>query len=92
MIKRSKDELEKFSKIVLKLRNKKEVVEFFEDVLSPKEMETILLKIKIADLLLKKFTYIEIERLTGASSATIAKVSEALNYGNGMFRRVIERI
>ncbi|MBD3362689.1 TrpR-like protein YerC/YecD [Candidatus Dojkabacteria bacterium] len=76
----------------LKLRNESEVMKFMRDLMTMKEMESLASRWKAARMLDKKIPYIEIERLTGLSSATIARVSEYLKYGYDGYRLVLDRI
>jgi TrpR-related protein YerC/YecD len=85
-------DLNEFSSLFLKLRTSEEIQRFLKDIFTRKELETFLLRWSIAKLLLAKKQYIEIERLTGASSATIAKVQESLKFGEGSFELLQERI
>lgn len=84
--------LKELGKVLLKLRNEEEVILFLQDLLSPKEIEMLSLRLEILKLLSENKKYFEIERQTGASSATISKVSETLQYGKGGFKLVTERI
>ena len=46
----------------------------------------------MAFLLKDDLTYNEIEEKTGASTATISRVSRALNYGSGGYEMMLERL
>jgi len=83
--------LDDVAKALLKLRNTAEIKSFIKDVLTHSEQETLSLRFRIAKLLDKGIPYTQIERETGASSATIAKVSEYLKYGFGGYRTALER-
>ena len=37
-------------------------------------------------------TYIEIAKETGASTATISRVNRSLNYGNGSYEYIFDRL
>lgn len=75
----------------LSLKTKEECVAFFEDLLSPAEIRSISQRFEVACLLDKGETFTEIEKLTGASSATIARISRCLTSGNG-YKTVLRRI
>jgi TrpR-related protein YerC/YecD len=77
---------------ISKLKNEDEISAFLSDILTKSEQETLTLRLKVAKLLDKGSPYKQIERETGASSATIAKISEYLKYGYDGYRTVIERL
>lgn len=80
------------SNAILKIRNADEAEKFFMDVFSQKELQTLNLRLNIAKMLSESISYVEIERRTGASSATIAKISESIKYGNEGLRTILERL
>ena len=77
---------------LLKLRNSDEIKIFLKDLLSNAEQESIAARVNIAQMLDEGIPYTQIERETGASSATIAKVSENLKYGNDGYKLIIDRL
>lgn len=77
---------------ISKLNNDDEIQAFLSDILTKSEQETLTMRLKVAKLLDKGSPYKQIERETGASSATIAKISEYLKYGYDGYRTVIERL
>ncbi len=76
---------------ILTLKNRNECYAFFEDLLSVNELNSIAQRYTVAELLKSGKTYHEIEEITGASSATISKVAQALNYGHGGYDIAIGR-
>jgi len=84
--------LETLAKSMIKVRNVDEAKRFLQDMFSKTELETLKLRFQIARMLFDKESYIDIERQTGASSATIAKVSESLKYGNEGLKTILERM
>jgi len=76
----------------LKLHTEEEIRLFLKDILSNSEQKAISERFNIALLLERGQPYTQIERETGASSATIAKVSENLKYGNDGYKLIIERL
>ena len=77
---------------LLKLRNVDEIRIFLKDLLSNAEQESIAARVQIAIMLADGLPYSQIVRETGASSATIAKVSENLKYGNDGYKLIIDRL
>lgn len=84
--------LDLLAQALLKLRNPDEIKIFLKDLLSNAEQESIAARVNIAMMLDQGTPYTQIERETGASSATIAKVSENLKYGNDGYKLIIERL
>lgn len=74
---------------VLKLKSVEECAKFFEDVCTIKELEAIEQRLEVAELLSTGKNYQEISQITGASTATISRVSKCLNYGAGGYGLVI---
>ncbi len=83
---------EEFLKALTKLRNEPEVAEFFSDMFTPAEARTFVSRWKAAQMLHKKIPYVEIQKETGLSSATVARVSQALQYGTGGLKKILERL
>ena len=63
---------------------------FFEDACTIKELEAISQRVEVAELLSDGKNYQDVSRLTGASTATISRVSKCLNYGAGGYKLVID--
>lgn len=74
-----------------KLKNKEEIKAFLSDILTKSEQQTLLMRLRVAKLLDEGSPYKQIEKDTGASSATIAKISEYLKYGYDGYRIVLDR-
>ena len=86
------NELKDLVAAISSLKNESEVTAFLSDLLTKSEIETISMRLKVAKMLDKGSPYKEIEKVTGASSATIAKINEYLKYGYNGYRTVMERI
>jgi TrpR-related protein YerC/YecD len=84
--------LSALAKTLLKLRTVDEIKSFLEDLLTKSEQVSITSRLHIAEMLDNGVSYSQIQRETGASSATIAKVSDNLKYGNDGFKTAIERL
>jgi TrpR-related protein YerC/YecD len=76
----------------LKLHTEEEIKLFLKDLLSNSEQKAIAERFNIALMLERGVPYTQIERETGTSSATIAKVSENLKYGNDGYKLIIDRL
>lgn len=77
---------------ILKLKNLEECYRFFEDICTIKEIKSISQRLQVAKLLQENKTYTEIEDKTGASTATISRVSKCLNYGADGYTVILDRI
>lgn len=85
------DDIESFFNAILKLRNKNECKRFFRDLLSVPELKTFAMRWKVANMLYDGVTYQDIEKATGMSSTTIARISRWLEYGEGGYKLLIKR-
>lgn len=75
---------------VLHLSSTEDAYRFFEDICTIAEMKSMAQRIQVAAALRRGVTYQEIEKETGASSATISRVNRALQYGADGYRRVLD--
>jgi len=86
------EKLTVLSKTLLKLRTVEEIKLFLQDLLTRGEQEFIAQRLNIADMLNEGIPYSQIQRETGASSATVAKVSDNLKYGKDGFKLALDRL
>ena len=75
----------------LSLETTDECIAFFEDLFSPNETRSFCQRLEVAKLLKAGETFTEIEKKTGASSATTARISRCLSKGSG-YKTVLGRI
>ena len=75
---------------ICKLKTKEDCYEFFDDVCTIKEVLEMSKRLEAAKLLDKKLSYQEIIEKVGLSTATLSRVSKALNYGAGGYKKVIK--
>ena len=68
---------------VLKLKTIEDCEEFFSDLCTYKELDSMLGRIKAAKLLLKGETYEKIIKEPDISSATLSRVNKCVKYGSG---------
>lgn len=80
-----------FCDALLILKNKKEAIDFLVDLLSRKELNTLIKRLKIAKLLVNGKSYKEIESSLKVSHGTISKVSQWLLESGEGFRMVAKR-
>ncbi|MBQ3084116.1 MAG: hypothetical protein IJC46_01510 [Clostridia bacterium] len=92
MSKLKNPENDRLFEAILTLKNVEECYRFFEDACTIKELQAIAQRLEVACLLDDGANYQEINKRTGASTATICRVSKCLNYGNDGYRTVIDRM
>lgn len=85
---KSTDEL---CKALLSLETIEECYSFLEDVFTIKEALDISQRLSVAKMLKKGVSYTKINKETGASAATISRVSRCCEYGSGGYDLVISR-
>ncbi len=83
---------ENLYKAILSLKTVDECDKFFDDICTVKEILDLSLRLKVAKLLREKVSYTDIEKLTGASSATISRIGRCVNYGAGGYEIVLDRL
>ena len=86
------DELEEFFEAVLMLETLEDCYKFFEDICTVRELNSISQRLEVAKLLKIRKTYSEIEKETGASTATISRVNRALHYGADGYDIVLDNL
>jgi len=84
------DHTELFQEI-LKLKTVEECEAFFADLCTITELDAMLQRIKAAKMLLENKTFAEVTEATGISSATLARVSKAVKYGEGGYELILSR-
>ena len=76
---------------ILSLQTEEECGAFLEDICSIREMQDLVQRYAVAILLDAGENYQEISKATGASTATISRVSRCLNYGSSGYRTALDR-
>ena len=69
-----------------------ELFNFMLDVTTPRELAEMAQRLQVAQLLQNGMAYAAIEKETGASAATIARVSKCLQYGETGYATVLNRL
>ena len=92
MAKVEKKYLDNFYQAILTLKSPEECAAFFDDICTIQEMEAISQRLEVARLLHQGKNYVDVNKLTGASTATICRVSKCLSYGDGGYKTVIQRM
>ena len=92
MNKVNENDAKRLFKAILLLKTEEECSEFFEDIFTIQELEAFSQRFEVARLLLSGKSYSEVNRITGASTATISRVGKCINYGNGGYKTIFERM
>lgn len=79
-------------KAILSLENIEECYEFFEDLCTINELQSMSQRLHVANLLYSELSYNEIVEKTQASTATISRVNRCLQYGTDGYKKVLNRI
>ena len=77
---------------VLTLKNEDESRRFFQDLCTVSELKAMEQRMEVAMLLDDGMIYSEVLDRTGASTATISRVTRSLNYGADGYKTVIPRL
>ena len=77
---------------ILKLQTVEECYRFFTDICTIKELQAMTQRLQVAKQLSEGRNYNEVCRDTGVSSATICRVNKCLNYGDGGYKTVLDRL
>lgn len=77
---------------LLQLETPDETRRVVQDLFTPAEIRTLTQRILVARMLSSGATYSEIERQTGASTATISRVNRSFRHGAGGYKAVLSRI
>ncbi|MBQ9914255.1 MAG: hypothetical protein IJO73_08520 [Clostridia bacterium] len=92
MYKRNIQAVERLYNAILTLKSSEECALFFEDICTIQELETFAQRLEVAENLSKGKSYQEVNKITGASTATISRVGKCINYGAGGYKMVIDRL
>ena len=90
--KNKKPRSDEMYKAILKLETLEECKNFFDDLCTVTELQSLEQRYQVATYLSKGMIYNEILDKTGASSATISRVNRSLQYGKGGYAVVFERL
>lgn len=77
---------------ILTLDSREACYRFFEDLCTISEVQSLSQRLKVAQLLERRETYAAIEEQTGASTATISRISKCLQGKAGGYRLVLDRM
>lgn len=84
--------VDKLFEAILSLNSVEECYKFFEDACTVKEVLEIAQRLKAASMLRSGANYADITKETGMSTATISRVNRCLEYGNGGYSMILDRL
>ena len=85
-------EIKRLYQTIAALQTEEDCASFFEDICTIKELQAMTQRLQVAKQLHEGRNYNEVYRDTGVSSATICRVNKCLNYGDGGYRMVLDRL
>ena len=85
-------EMEELFEGILSLQTLEECERFFADICTIKELQALTQRPQVAKQLYEGRNYNEVYQDTGVSSATICRVNKCLNYGDGGYKTVLDRL
>lgn len=89
---KNKKKILELTDAILALKNRNEAGRFLRDLLTEKELIEFGNRWKAARMLAKNIPYTEIEKETGLSSTTVARVSKWLNNGKNGYKLILKRL
>jgi len=77
---------------ILELRDNEEARSFFNDLCTPAELEGLIDRWRVAQMLVKNIPYRQIAAESNVSTATIVRVARFLNSGNDGYKTIMQRL
>jgi len=87
-----RDAARTLSEALLSLKTRREVREFLEDLCTPAELEAMVDRWRVAQLLDRGYTYRDIRDLTEVSVTTVGRVARFIERGSGGYRTALDRL
>ncbi|AXI00061.1 hypothetical protein DV702_10230 [Sporosarcina sp. PTS2304] len=86
------EQIDQLFKAILELQDLEECYQFFDDVCTMSEVQSLAQRLDVAHKLRLKKTYDNIQQETGASTATISRVRRCVDYGSGGYNLMLDRL
>ena len=83
---------QKLIQAILALKTENEAGRFLRDLMTEKEIKEFAKRLKAAEMLTEKIPYSTIEKETGLSSTTVARVAKWLNGKGGGYKIIINKL
>lgn len=84
--------MERLIQAILSLETTNEAERFLRDLMTEREIEEFAKRLRAAEMLADKESYVTIEKETGLSSATIARVAKWLGGNLNGYKSVIQKM
>ena len=84
------ESIDRLFETFLNLETKEECYAYFEDLCTINEINAMVQRLEVAELLKQGETFNTIVEKTGASTATISRVNKCLKYGAGGYDIVLK--
>ena len=76
--------------VLSQMDSRADISNFLKDIMTPKELVEFTNRFQVAKMLDEKITYAQIEKQTGMSSTTIARVSKFLTGNNSGYKKALQ--
>lgn len=86
------EQTDQLFKAILELKDLEECYQFFDDICTMSEVQSLSQRLDVAHKLRRKQTYDSIQQETGASTATISRIRRCVDYGSGGYNIMLERL
>ena len=86
------EELDALFEAFLMMEDKDDCYNLFSDMFTDQEMVSFARRLRVAKLLLNGATYGMIQEQIPVSSATITRINTVLQYGEGGYRHIMEKM
>ena len=86
------EHMDQLFQAILTLEDLDQCYELFSDLCTVTELLAMKQRFWVARLLKEGYIYSDIVDLTGASTATISRINRCIQYGEGGYQTVIERL
>ena len=80
------------AKAFAKIDNEEECMNFLADLCTVSEVKTMAQRLEVAGMLKEGMVYNDIVSKTGASTATISRVNNALTYGEDGYKAILLKL
>ncbi len=88
----SEESINMLYKALISIENEEECALILEDLCTVTEIQAMAQRLEVAKMLREGCPYTDIVDQTRASSTTVSRVSRCLNYGNGGYHMIFDRI
>ncbi len=86
------ENMDQLFEAILSLETVEDCYDFFRDLCTVTEILSLKQRFWVARLLREGLIYSDIVEITGASTATISRVNRSLQYGDGGYATVLDRM